>query len=68
MWNNEYISSLTTDFRKRILPILYPALHANSKKHWNSTVHSLTFNVIRMFMEMDSDLFDSRSKKVTYDR
>ncbi|CEO95974.1 Serine/threonine protein phosphatase 2A regulatory subunit [Plasmodiophora brassicae] len=65
MWNNEYISSLTTDFRKRILPILYPALHANSKKHWNSTVHSLTFNVIRMFMEMDSDLFDSRSKKYT---
>eukprot|EP00474_Spongospora_subterranea_P008655 CRZ09113.1 hypothetical protein [Spongospora subterranea] len=65
MWNNEYISSLTTDFRKKILPILYPALHANSKKHWNSTVHSLTFNVIRMFMEMDSELFDARSKKYT---
>lgn len=63
LWNNEYISSLTTDHRHAILPILYPALHRNSKLHWNQTVHTLTFNVIRMFMEMDPTLFEDCAKE-----
>lgn len=58
LWNNEIISTFTSENRKEVLPILYPALHKNSKNHWNSTVHSLTFNIIRMFMDMDAQLFE----------
>jgi serine/threonine-protein phosphatase 2A regulatory subunit B' len=65
LWNNEYISSLTTEHRVIVLPILYPALHKNSKQHWNQTVHTLTFNVIRMCMEMDAPLFESVAKAYT---
>lgn len=63
LWNNEIISSFTSDNRDKVLPILYPALHKNSKNHWNSTVHSLTFNIIRMFMDMDATLFERVSGK-----
>lgn len=57
LWNNEYIASMTSDHAETVLPLLYPALHRNSKNHWNATVHSLTFNIIKMFMEMNDELF-----------
>jgi serine/threonine-protein phosphatase 2A regulatory subunit B' len=62
LWNNEYISTMTLDNRAVVLPILYPALQRNSKLHWNQTVHTLTFNVIRTFMEADNALFESVSQ------
>jgi len=62
LWNNDTIASFTSEQRSTVLPILYPALANNSKKHWNSTVHSLTFNIIRMFMDMDNSLFDEVAK------
>lgn len=62
LWNNEYISSMSASYRQVVLPILYPALHSNSKQHWNQTVNTLTFNVIRMFMEVDGNLFDEVAK------
>ncbi|MES1913214.1 MAG: hypothetical protein MHM6MM_005424 [Cercozoa sp. M6MM] len=62
LWNNEYITSLTLDFRDQIMPIVFPALHENSKNHWNSTVHSLNYNIVKMFMDMDNELFDRCSR------
>jgi len=62
LWNNDSVATFTNDQRHEILPVLYPALHRNSDKHWNPTVHSLTFNVIRMFMDLDPELFDQVSK------
>ena len=35
LWNNEYIVSLIAKSRDVILPVLYPALEANTTKHWN---------------------------------
>lgn len=35
----------------------------NSKQHWNSAVHSLTFNVLKLLMEADPQLFDECSAK-----
>ena len=35
LWNNEYIVSLIAKGRDVILPVLYPALEANTTKHWN---------------------------------
>lgn len=63
LWNNDAVASFTSEHRHTILPILYPALNANTQNHWNTTVHSLAFNIIRMFMEMDIELWDKVSKK-----
>lgn len=62
LWNNDNVASFTNTHRHDILPLLYPALAQNSKHHWNPTVHSLTYNVIRMFMDLDSKLFEEVSK------
>jgi len=63
LWNNDAVATYTNEHREEILPILYPALNANTQMHWNATVHSLAFNIIRMFMEMDVALWDQVSKK-----
>jgi serine/threonine-protein phosphatase 2A regulatory subunit B' len=62
LWNNDTVASFTSDHRKTILPILYPSLAHNSKNHWNQTVHNLTFNIIKMFMDQDQALFNSVSE------
>lgn len=46
-----------------ILPVLYPALEANTTKHWNSTVHGLTFNVQKLFMDMDARLWEDCTQR-----
>mmetsp|Transcript_36694 Transcript_36694/g.85714 ORF Transcript_36694/g.85714 Transcript_36694/m.85714 type:complete len:563 (-) Transcript_36694:581-2269(-) len=61
LWNNEYIVSLIAQKRDNILPIVFGALYTNSRSHWNSTVHGLTCNVVKLFMEMDPKLFDECS-------
>ena len=58
LWNNEYIVSLIAQKRDEILPVVFEALYTNSRSHWNSTVHGLTCNVVKLFMEMDPKLFD----------
>jgi len=63
LWNNEYIVSLIAKNREVILPLVFGAMQTNSNKHWNSTVHGLTFNVQKLFMEMDSKLWEECSKK-----
>jgi serine/threonine-protein phosphatase 2A regulatory subunit B' len=70
LWNNEYIVSLIAKSRDTILPVLFPALEANTSKHWNSTVHGLTFNVQKLFMDMDARLWEdcSQRHKVNQDR
>ena len=62
LWNNDIIASFTCDFKEKVLPIIYPALQKNYSKHWNSTVSSLTLNIIRIFKEMDRDLYDKVTK------
>jgi len=61
LWNNEYIVSLIATSRNQVLPLVFEALYKNSRSHWNSTVHGLTCNVVKLFMEMDSALFDECS-------
>jgi len=65
LWHNEYISGLFADHRTDLLPLLYPVLHVNSQSHWNPTVTNLTYNVLKIFMELDSTLVDECSKKYT---
>mmetsp|Transcript_22994 Transcript_22994/g.37835 ORF Transcript_22994/g.37835 Transcript_22994/m.37835 type:complete len:509 (-) Transcript_22994:136-1662(-) len=71
LWNNEYIVSLIAQNRAKVLPIVFGALQLNIngalqnniKAHWNTTVHNLTYNVQKLFMEMDSALFDECARK-----
>ncbi|EIM90124.1 protein phosphatase 2A regulatory B subunit [Stereum hirsutum FP-91666 SS1] len=57
-WNNEYIVNLMSDNMGVILPIVFPALYQNSKSHWNRTIHGMVYNALKLFMELNPDLFD----------
>ncbi|TCD63366.1 Serine/threonine-protein phosphatase 2A 56 kDa regulatory subunit delta isoform [Steccherinum ochraceum] len=57
-WNNEYIVNLMSDNLSVILPIVFPALYTNSKSHWNRTIHAMVYNALKLFMEINPDLFD----------
>eukprot|EP00928_Gymnodinium_smaydae_P038138 TRINITY_DN2635_c0_g1_i1.p1 TRINITY_DN2635_c0_g1~~TRINITY_DN2635_c0_g1_i1.p1 ORF type:complete len:472 (-),score=144.48 TRINITY_DN2635_c0_g1_i1:63-1478(-) len=62
-WNNDYIVKLINQNRSDLFPIIIGALYKNSKQHWNSAVHGLTFNVLKLLMEADPQLFDECSAK-----
>ncbi|CAK5280924.1 unnamed protein product [Mycena citricolor] len=57
-WNNEYVVNLMSDNLPVILVIVFPALYANSKSHWNRAIHGMVYNALRLFMEINPDLFD----------
>ncbi|KAF3447211.1 hypothetical protein FNV43_RR12391 [Rhamnella rubrinervis] len=56
-WNNDNVVNLIAHNRQVILPIILPALEKNVQNHWNQAVLNLTFNVRKMFAEMDEELF-----------
>lgn len=58
LWNNDHIQNLIKQNRKVILPIIFPALEKNARRHWNQAVHSLTLNVRKIFYDLDPDLFN----------
>ncbi|CAA0814434.1 Serine/threonine protein phosphatase 2A 57 kDa regulatory subunit B beta isoform [Striga hermonthica] len=58
LWNNESIVSLIAENRSVILPIIYDALDKNIRGHWNQAIVGLSSNVRRMFLEMDTELFE----------
>merc|ERR550539_856239 len=62
-WNNDYIVKLINLNRQELFPVTIGALYKNSKQHWNSAVHGLTFNVLKLLMEADPQLFDECSAK-----
>jgi serine/threonine-protein phosphatase 2A regulatory subunit B' len=61
LWNNDYIVRLINQNRQALFPMLIAALYKNSKFHWNTAVHGLTFNVMKLLMEADPELFDECS-------
>ncbi|KAF6140277.1 hypothetical protein GIB67_000325 [Kingdonia uniflora] len=58
LWNNDHIVGLIAQNRKVILPIIFEALEKNIRSHWNQAVNGLTGNVRKMFLDMDTDLFE----------
>ncbi|GAV07420.1 hypothetical protein RvY_17255-2 [Ramazzottius varieornatus] len=62
-WNNDYILTLMRDNGQVLLPIIFPALYRNSKRHWNKTIHGLIYNALKVFMEMNQKLFDDCFKQ-----
>merc|ERR1711920_1162926 len=63
LWNNDYVVQLINRNRHELFPIIIGALYKNSKQHWNSAVHGLTFNVLKLLMEADPQLFDECSAR-----
>nr|ODO02386.1 protein phosphatase 2 (formerly 2A), regulatory subunit B' [Cryptococcus depauperatus CBS 7855] len=57
-WNNEYIVNLMGEHISVILPIVFPALYQNSKTHWNRTIHGMVYNALKLFMEINSEVFE----------
>ena len=68
-WNNEYIVNLMGDNIHVILPIVFDSLYDNSKAHWNQyvctlsaadhrTIHTLVYNALKLFMEINPAFFD----------
>lgn len=48
IWNNEYFIELVSQYRKDIFPMLIESLEENAAGHWNSAVHQLTLNVMKL--------------------
>ncbi|XP_008812431.2 serine/threonine protein phosphatase 2A 57 kDa regulatory subunit B' beta isoform-like [Phoenix dactylifera] len=65
LWNNDHIVSLIAQNRSIIFPIIFEALEKNMQGHWNQAVHGLTANVRKMFLEMDSELFEECQRQYT---
>ncbi|KAI0472121.1 phosphatase 2A regulatory B subunit-domain-containing protein [Xylariaceae sp. FL0804] len=60
-WNNEYFCNLVSDNVEIILPIMFAPLYENSKGHWNKTIHGMVYNAMKLFMEINPQLFDDCS-------
>ncbi|KAI1002479.1 Serine/threonine-protein phosphatase 2A regulatory subunit delta isoform [Podosphaera aphanis] len=61
-WNNEYFCHLISDNVDIILPIMFAPLFENSKGHWNRTIHGMVYNAMKIFMEINPQLFDDCSQ------
>jgi len=57
-WSNDYIVHLISDSVAEILPIVFASLYRNSKSHWNRTIHGLVYNALKIFMDLNQQLFD----------
>ncbi|KAJ9629774.1 serine/threonine-protein phosphatase 2A 56 kDa regulatory subunit delta isoform [Taxawa tesnikishii (nom. ined.)] len=64
-WNNEYFCNLVSDNVDTILPIMFAPLYENSKGHWNRTIHGMVYNAMKLFMEVNPQLFDDCSHEYT---
>ncbi|MCJ1310370.1 Serine/threonine-protein phosphatase 2A 56 kDa regulatory subunit delta isoform, partial [Agyrium rufum] len=64
-WNNEYFCNLISDNVEVILPIMFAPLYENSKGHWNRTIHGMVYNAMKLFMEINPQLFDECSHHYT---
>ena len=58
IWNNEYFIELVSHHRQTIFPLLIEALEDNAGGHWNSAVHQLTLNVMKLLQDMDENLYE----------
>mmetsp|Transcript_35032 Transcript_35032/g.69221 ORF Transcript_35032/g.69221 Transcript_35032/m.69221 type:complete len:469 (-) Transcript_35032:75-1481(-) len=66
-WNNDFVVKLINQNRHKMFPVIVAALYRNSKQHWNSAVHGLTFNVLKILMEADPQFFDECAAKSRVD-
>lgn len=60
LWNNEQLIStgvLSKAHTSLVLPLLFAPLHRNATGHWNSTVETLSVNVLKHYQDADPELY-----------
>eukprot|EP00927_Polykrikos_kofoidii_P039421 TRINITY_DN33811_c0_g1_i1.p1 TRINITY_DN33811_c0_g1~~TRINITY_DN33811_c0_g1_i1.p1 ORF type:complete len:961 (-),score=176.73 TRINITY_DN33811_c0_g1_i1:246-3128(-) len=60
-WKNDMLARQFNINRKAVYPIMIKALYRNVRQHWHAAVNSRTFEVLKMLVETDHDLFDDCS-------
>ncbi|CAE8600586.1 unnamed protein product [Polarella glacialis] len=63
VWRNDRLLKLTVTHCKSEMPTIVSALYHNVSQAWHNSVHSKTIEVLKSFMEADSELFDASSGK-----
>ncbi|KAH7445663.1 hypothetical protein KP509_01G019200 [Ceratopteris richardii] len=62
-WSNDHFVALVIPNRAVILPIIFPALERNTSDHWNQTIHGITMNARKLFLEADPELFQECKRR-----
>ena len=57
-----------THHRAAIFPLLIEALEDNAGGHWNSAVHQLTLNVMKLLQDMDEALYEQCRQQLVQQR
>ena len=59
-WNSEHlcVNILAQNRATIFLPFVFAPLYKNANDHWNQTVGGLAQSVIKMYMEMDTSLYE----------
>ena len=59
MLNSETIQKLVKNNMAKAYPIIVQGLlHGSQQQHWNQTVTTITYQVIRTYMEINRDQFE----------
>jgi len=66
-WSNEYVVQLIEENLNEILPIVLPPLCRISKTHWNTNIITMTYNLLKNFMEINKKLCDEILNAVRLD-
>eukprot|EP00347_Sterkiella_histriomuscorum_P002615 403367458 len=62
MFNNDKLNWLLHVHKDKYMGIIIEGLMKNANQHWNATVQGLTFYVLKILVEIDSELFDRCSE------
>ena len=64
-WNSEHlcVNVLSNARAPMLLPYVYGPLSRNANGHWNQTVESLAQSVLKMYMELDINLYDQCNRE-----
>ncbi|KAI9251577.1 protein phosphatase 2A regulatory B subunit [Sporodiniella umbellata] len=52
-WNNDYILSMVQDNIDLVLPIVFESLYMQSHNHWNSSIHLIASDTLKILENMD---------------
>lgn len=67
-WNNEYIVNLMGENLAVILPLVFPALYNNSRSHWNRTIHGMVYNAMKIFVDINPQMFEECQQSYRHHR
>lgn len=64
-WNSEHlcVNVLSNQRAPVLLPYVYGPLSKHAAGHWNSTVETLAQSVLKMYMDLDVNLYDKCNKE-----